>query len=69
MSVTCRFYTFKEIIIFKFIKLLSVDCGFEHRLGQAKDYKIGICCFSANNAVLRSKCKAGLARYPNNMSE
>ena len=23
-----------------------VDCGFKSRLGQAKDYGIGICCFS-----------------------
>jgi hypothetical protein len=24
----------------------AVDRGFEHRSGQTKDYKIGICCFS-----------------------
>jgi hypothetical protein len=24
----------------------AVDRGFESRLGQSKDYKIGICCFS-----------------------
>ena len=26
----------------------TVDCGFEPRSGQTKDYKICICCFSAN---------------------
>ena len=27
-----------------------VDHGFEPRSGQTKEYIIGICCFSANNA-------------------
>jgi len=31
-----------------------LDCGFESRSGQAKDYKIDICCFSAKHTVLRS---------------
>jgi hypothetical protein len=35
----------------------AVDRGFEPRLGQTKDYKIGICCFSAKNAVLRERAK------------
>ena len=26
-----------------------VDCAVELRLGQAKDYTIGICCFSAKH--------------------
>ena len=30
----------------------AVDRGFEPRSGQAKDYKIGICCFSAKHAAL-----------------
>ena len=34
-----------------------VDCGFEPRSGQTKDYKIGICCFSAKHAALRRKSK------------
>ena len=33
----------------------AVDCGFESSSGQTKDYKIGICCFSVKNAVLRRK--------------
>ena len=35
----------------------AVDCGFEYRLCKTKDYKIGICCFSAKHAVLRRKSK------------
>jgi len=38
-------------------------------LVQTKDYKIGICCFSAKNAALRSKSKDWLARNQNNVSE
>ena len=30
-----------------------VDRVFESRSGQTKDYKIGICCFSAMHTVLR----------------
>jgi len=31
--------------------------GVESRSGQTKDYKIGICCFSAKHAALRRKSK------------
>jgi hypothetical protein len=31
----------------------AVDSGFEALPGQTKDYKIGICCFSAKHVVLR----------------
>ena len=31
----------------------AIDCGFEPWSGQTKDYKIGICCFSAKHAPLR----------------
>jgi hypothetical protein len=34
-----------------------VDCGFEHRSGQTKYYKIGICCFLAKHAALRRNSK------------
>jgi hypothetical protein len=30
---------------------------FEPQSGQTKDYKIGICCFSAKHAALQSKSK------------
>jgi hypothetical protein len=29
----------------------AVDRGFQPRSGQTKDYKIGICCFSAKHAI------------------
>ena len=34
-----------------------VNHGFKPRTGQTKDYKIGICCFSAKNAAFRSKSR------------
>jgi hypothetical protein len=34
-----------------------VDCGFEPRSGQTKDYNIDICCFSAKHTALRRKSK------------
>ena len=47
----------------------AVDRVFEHRSGQTKDYKIGICCFSAKHETLRRKSKDWLARNLNNVSE
>ena len=47
----------------------AVDRGFEHRSGQTKDYKVGICCFSANHAASRRKSKDWLVRNQNNVSE
>ena len=35
----------------------AVDLEFESRSGQMKDYKIGICCFSAKHAALSRKSK------------
>ena len=40
----------------------ALDRGFENQSSQTKDYKIGICCFSAKYAALRSKSKDWLAR-------
>jgi hypothetical protein len=39
------------------LALSAVDCGFEPRSGQTKDYKIGICCFSTKHTALRRKNK------------
>ena len=39
-----------------------IDRGFERRSGQIKDFKIGICCFSAKHAALRRKSKDWLAQ-------
>ena len=46
-----------------------VDRGFEPRSGQTKDYKIGMCCFSAKHAALRRESKYWLARYQNDVSK
>ena len=35
----------------------AVDREFEPRLGQTKDYEIGICCFSGKHPALRRKNK------------
>jgi hypothetical protein len=42
----------------------AVDHGFNPWLSQTKDYKIGICCFSAKHAALRRKSKDWLALNP-----
>jgi hypothetical protein len=46
-----------------------VDRGFEPWSGQTKNYKIGICYFSAKHAALRRKSKNWLARNQYNVSE
>jgi hypothetical protein len=45
------------------------DRGFEPRSGQTKDYKTGICSFSAKHAALRRKSKDWSARNQNNVFE
>jgi hypothetical protein len=47
----------------------TINCGFEPRSGQTKDYTIVMCCFSAKHAALRRKSKDWLARNQNNVSE
>jgi hypothetical protein len=47
----------------------AVDDGFEPRSGQTKDYKIGICCFSAKHTALRRKSKDWLTQNQNNVLE
>ena len=47
----------------------AVERGFELRSGQAKDYAIGICCFSTKHTAVRRRSKDRLARNQNNMSE
>jgi hypothetical protein len=44
------------------------DRRFEPRSDQTKDYKIGICCFSAKHAALMRKSKDWLAQNQNNVS-
>ena len=47
----------------------AVDRGFELRLGQTKDYNIGICCFSAKHAALWKNSKDWLAGNQDHVSE
>jgi hypothetical protein len=47
----------------------AVDSGFESQSGQTKDYKIGICGFSAMHAALRSKSKDWLVWNRDKVSE
>ena len=47
----------------------AIDRGLESRSGQTKDYKIGICCFSAQHAALGGKSKDWLAHNQDNVSE
>ena len=42
--------------------------GFDPRPGNTKDFKIGICCFPAKHAALRSKSKDWWAQSQNNVS-
>ena len=49
------------------LTMSAVDRGFEPQSGQTKDYKIGICCYSAKHAALRRKSKDWLALNHNNM--
>ena len=46
-----------------------IDRVFEPRSGQTKDYKIGICCFSANHTTLRRQNKDWMGRNQDNVSE
>ena len=53
--------------MFSVLSSSAVDRVFEPRSGQAKDYTIVICCFSAKHAALRRT--NWLNRNPNDMSE
>jgi hypothetical protein len=39
------------------LKLITRSGEFIENIGQAKDYTIGICCFSAKHATLKRKSK------------
>ena len=56
LRFTDSFYPFGICKLFlRVVASNRVDHGFEHWSEQIQDYKIGICCFSAKHAVLRSK--------------
>ena len=44
-----------------------IDRGFKPQSGQTKDYEIGICCLSAEHAVLRKNSKDWLALNQDNV--
>jgi hypothetical protein len=46
----------------------SIERRFESRLGQTKDYTIGICYFSAKHVALRSNNKDWLVQNHDNVS-
>ena len=56
-------------VMVRVLSFNAVDRGFEPRLAKTKDYKIGICCYSAKHAALRRKSKDCLARNQDNVSE
>ena len=47
----------------------AIDHEFEPRSGQTKDYKIGMCSFSAKHTALKRKSKDWLTRNQKNVSE
>jgi hypothetical protein len=50
------------------LALSAVDRWFEVRLGQIKNYNIGVCCFSAKHETLRGKRYTTMA-IERNMTE
>ena len=56
-----------DVVMSRVLASSAIGSRFEPRSGQTKDYKIGICCFSAKHAVLRSKSKDGLTRNKDNV--
>ena len=74
------FITVLDTIIGKYYNMYSphwwynvassgVDHGLNPRSGQNIDYKIGVCCFPANHAVLKSKNKDGSSKNQDNVCE
>jgi hypothetical protein len=47
----------------------AVNRRFELRSDQTKDFKIGMCCFSAKHAALMRKTKDWLSRNQDNVCE
>jgi hypothetical protein len=65
----CQFIEPIGGVMFSVLASSAVDRGVEAQSGQTKDYKIGICCFSAKHAVLRRESQDWLARNQDNVSE
>ena len=58
-----------DVVMVSVLASSLADRGFEPRSGQPKDYKIGICCFSAKHLAFRRKSKDRLARNQENVSD
>ena len=57
----CRIWNRSGCVMVNVLPSSAVDRGFEPQSGQTKDYKIGICCFTAKHAALRRKSNDWLA--------
>ena len=62
-------FSITSVVIVSMLSSSVVDCGFEPRSRQTKDYENGICCFSAKHKAIRRKSKDWLARNQDNVSE
>jgi hypothetical protein len=71
-------YLHKHVILFTVLNCIggvmvsvlasvAIDLGVESQSGQTKNYKIGICYFSAKHVALRRKSKDWFARNRDNM--
>ena len=58
-----------SVVMVSILALSVVDCRFEPRSSQTKDYKIGICCFFAKHVALKIKGKDWLTLNRDNVSE
>ena len=67
--LTVKYYIMSHIggVMVSVLASSAVDCRFQPRLNQIKDYKIGICCFSAKRSALRKKSKDWLAWHQDNV--
>jgi hypothetical protein len=43
-----------SVVMVSILALSVVDCRFEPRSSQTKDYKIGICCYHVKNKLILS---------------
>jgi hypothetical protein len=66
--VSCKLLNRIGGVMFSELASSAVDRGFQSRLGQTKEYNIGICC-SAKHVALRRKSKDWFARNQDNESK
>ena len=68
ISVCLLSYNHLRGVMVSMLASSVADRCFEPQSGQAKDYKMGMCCISAKHAVLRRQSKDWLDRNHDNMS-